>query len=104
MAHLLTETVRHSLELAQGQMASGRSPLAWNTLRNWSHDDSDHGLAPSATRSNRSDDKLTSLWSLVANNPQCRSRDFTTATLAANRELHLSNFFQAEVSGKLIPT
>ena len=86
MAHLLTETVRHSLELAQGQMASGRSPLAWNTLRNWSHDDSDHGLAPSATRSNRSDDKLTSLWSLVANNPQCRSRDFTTATLAANRE------------------
>jgi hypothetical protein len=46
---LLTDTVRASLELAQGQMASGRRPLAWKTLRNWSHEDSDHGLAPSAT-------------------------------------------------------
>jgi hypothetical protein len=61
VAHLLTDTVRHSLELAQGQMASGRNPLAWNTLRNWSHDDNDHGFAPSAMRSSRSDDKLTSL-------------------------------------------
>lgn len=33
-AHLLTDTVRHSLELAQGQTASGRRPLDWKTLRN----------------------------------------------------------------------
>ena len=32
------ETVRASEELAQGQMASGRSPLDWKALRNESHE------------------------------------------------------------------
>ena len=54
------ETVSTSLEAAHGQTASGRSPLLVNTAKNWSHDDKDHGLAPSATKSIRSDDRLMS--------------------------------------------
>ena len=47
-----------------------------------------HGLAPSATRSIRRDARLTSLWSFCAKRAQCISRDFTTATVAAD---HTSN-------------
>ena len=36
--YLRMETVRASEELAQGQMASGRSPLDWKALRNESHE------------------------------------------------------------------
>lgn len=71
------ETVNISELLAQGQMASDRSPFAENTLKNWSHDDRLQGFAPSATRSIRKLDRLMSLWSFVANKPQWRSRDFT---------------------------
>ena len=78
----LTDTVSTSLELAQGQIASGRSPFGWNTDRNWSQELRDHGFAPSATKSILSDDKLISLWSLVAKSPQWRSLDLTTATQA----------------------
>ena len=61
----------------------GPRPLLWKTARNWSHDESDQGLAPSATSSIRIDDRLMSRWSRVASRPQCRSRDLTTARLAA---------------------
>lgn len=57
-------------------------PLLWNTERNWSQEESDQGLAPSATSSIRSELRLISLWSRVANSPQCRSRDLTIATEA----------------------
>lgn len=108
ITNLLTETVRHSLELAQGQTASGLRPLDWNTLRNWSQDDSDHGLAPSPTSSSRRELRLMSLWSLVASRPQWRSLDLTTATLAASNiyircigQNRLNNVFQIWVSIKI---
>lgn len=77
-----TATVIVSALLAHGQMASGLRPFDWNTLRNWSHELRDHGLAPSATSSSRREERLMSLWSLVASRPQCRSRDLTMAILA----------------------
>jgi len=52
--------VRTSEEDAHGQMASGRSPLLWNTERNWSQDERDQGFAPSETRSSRKEAKLMS--------------------------------------------
>merc|ERR1711911_70054 len=78
------ETVRTSLDAAHGQTASGRSPLLVKTAKNWSHDESDQGLAPSATSSIRSDERLISRWSRVASRPQCKSRDLTTARLAVS--------------------
>lgn len=42
-----------------------------------------HGLAPSATMSIRSEERLMSLWSRCATNAQCMSLDFTQATFAA---------------------
>lgn len=56
-----SETVKASELLAHGQIASGRRPFAWNTLKNWSQLESDHGLAPSATNNIRSDDNEISL-------------------------------------------
>ena len=79
---LLTLTVSPSVEAAQGQMASGLSPLDWNTERNWSQELRDQGLAPSATSSSRRDPRFRSRWSLVASRPQCRSRDLQMAILA----------------------
>lgn len=42
-----------------------------------------HGLAPSATISIRSEERLMSLWSRCATKAQCMSLDFTQATFAA---------------------
>lgn len=75
-----------SEEPAQGQRASGRRPLEWNVDANWSQEDSDQGLAPSATKIDFKDDKLMSLWSLVANRPQCKSRDLTRANFAEKND------------------
>lgn len=83
----LIETVRHSLDEAQGQTASGRSPLGWKTLKNWSQEDNDQGLAPSPINSSLNDDNVMSLWSLVAKSPQCRSRDLTIVTVAVSTKI-----------------
>lgn len=48
-----------------------------------------HGFAPSATISIRIEDKLMSLWSLVAIMAQWRSRHFTKATRAMRGEEEL---------------
>lgn len=51
-------------------------------LKKWNYV---HGLEPSAMRSNLKELRLTSLWSFVANNPQCRSLDLHIATLAKDK-------------------